>query len=114
MSGRSDIDRAALRAKLEARRAELDRQGEGEAARTGTVSLDQQAVGRLSRVDALQGQQMALAQARRRDSEMRRIEATLARLDDDGYGYCSACDEPIAQRSLELDPTVATCIACAG
>jgi len=114
MSGRDDIDRAALRAALEARRDELERHGESEADKTGTVTLDQQAVGRLSRMDALQGQQMALAQARRREAEIKRIDATLARLDDEDFGYCDECGDAIALRRIELDPTVRTCIGCAG
>jgi DnaK suppressor protein len=113
MSGRTDLDRAVLRATLEARRAELERHGEGEAGKTGTVPLDQQTVGRLSRIDALQGQEMALAQARRREAELTRIAAALARLDDDEYGYCAKCGEAIVVKRLELDPTVQTCIACA-
>jgi DnaK suppressor protein len=114
MSGRDDLDRAALRAQLEARRGELERHGESEADKTGTVTLDQQAIGRLSRMDALQGQQMALAQARRREAEIRRIDTTLSRLDTDDYGYCDECGDVIAIRRLELDPTVRTCIDCAG
>lgn len=114
MSDRDDLDRKALRAQLETRRRELERHGDGEAEKTGTVTLDQQAVGRLSRMDALQGQQMALAQARRREAEIKRIDATLARLDGDEYGYCDECGDPIAIRRLELDPTVRTCIDCAG
>ena len=114
MSRRSDLDRAQLRAILETRRAALERHAAGEAEKTGTVALDQQSVGRLSRMDALQGQQMALAQARRRESELLRIDATLRRLDDDEYGYCNECGDAIAVRRIELDPTVRTCIDCAG
>ena len=113
MTGRTDLDRAALRATLEERRDTLRRHAGGEAEKTGTVTLDQQAVGRLSRIDAMQGQQMALAQARRREAELKRIEATLARLDGEDYGYCSECDDEIAIRRLTLDPTATTCIACA-
>ncbi len=113
MTARTNLDRAALRATLEARRTELERQGEGEAEKTRTVTLDQQAVGRLSRMDALQGQEMALAQARRRSAELGRIGTTLARLDGDTYGYCVKCDDEIAVKRLELDPTLQTCIDCA-
>lgn len=113
MSGRNDLDRTALRATLEARHADLERHGAGEAGRTGTVELDQQAVGRLSRIDALQGQEMALAQARRREAELKRIKTALERLDTEDYGYCITCGDDIAVRRLELDPAVQTCIECA-
>ena len=114
MNGRDDLDRADLRQVLTERRAELERHAAGEADKTGTVTLDQQSVGRLSRMDAMQGQQMALAQARRREAELKRIDATLVRLDTAEYGYCSECGDAIARRRLELDPTVQTCIDCAG
>lgn len=114
MSGRTDLDRDAMRATLKAQQTELVRQGEGEAEKTGTVVLDQQSVGRLSRIDAMQGQEMALAQARRREASLKRIEATLARLDSEDYGYCIECGDDIVTKRLELDPTALTCIDCAG
>lgn len=113
MNGRSDLDRAALRATLEAQRDELERQAAGEAEKTGTVVLDQQSVGRLSRIDALQGQEMALAQARRREASLSRIAAALTRLDSEDYGYCIKCGDEIAVKRLELDPSLQTCIDCA-
>ncbi len=78
------------------------------------VELDQSKVGRLSRMDALQGQAMAQESERRREAELQRIEAALARLSSGDYGYCVRCDEEIAPARLKLDPAVATCIKCAG
>jgi len=78
------------------------------------VELDQTAVGRLSRMDALQGQGMALEQARRRELEIKRIDAALQRIGEGDYGYCLSCDEKIEAKRLELGPTTPTCISCAG
>ena len=78
-----------------------------------TVTLDQQAVGRLSRMDAMQQQAMAQAQERRRDQHRLKIQATLARIDEGEYGFCTDCGEDIAPKRLELDPTVARCLSCA-
>ena len=50
------------------------------------VELDQSRVGRLSRMDALQGQVMAQEQQRRRQSQILRISAALARIDAGEYG----------------------------
>lgn len=77
------------------------------------VELDQTRVGRLSRMDALQGQEMARAAERRRDTEIRKIDAALARLDSDDYGWCVRCGEEIAAKRLALDPAVPVCIDCA-
>ncbi len=77
------------------------------------VELDQGKVGRLSRMDAMQGQAMAQASAERRERRLRLIDAALARIDADEFGYCRNCEEPIASSRLEFDPTVILCIECA-
>ena len=81
---------------------------------TRPVELDQSRVGRLSRMDALQSQAMAKATAGRRRVELSRIDAALRRLEEDEFGYCVSCGDPIALERLELDPAVPTCIKCAG
>ncbi|MGB5483077.1 TraR/DksA family transcriptional regulator [Parasphingorhabdus sp.] len=78
-----------------------------------TVELDQQSVGRLSRMDAMQQQEMAHAEARRRTSDIARIEMALKRIEQDEYGWCAECGEPIAIRRLKIDPAAALCIGCA-
>jgi len=77
------------------------------------VELDQQSVGRLSRMDALQVQAMAQETERRRQTELKRIEAALERLEEGEYGWCMACGEEIAVKRLELDPAASQCIDCA-
>ena len=77
------------------------------------VELDQQSVGRLSRMDALQNQAMALAQQTRRDLQVLRLTAALARIDEGEYGFCEDCGEAIMLKRLELDPSVTRCISCA-
>ena len=93
---------------LLARREELERLSEIAAGRRETVELDQTKLGRLSRMDALQEQEMALAQERRRKAELQRIEAALKRIEEGEYGYCLACDEPIAEKRLDNDPAAMT------
>ena len=56
----------------------------------------------------------ALAAARRREGELARIAAALRRIDEDEYGYCVECGDPIGPAQLELDPAVAKCLSCAG
>jgi DnaK suppressor protein len=63
-------------------------------------------------MDALQEQEMALAQERRRAAELGRIEAALKRIESGDYGYCLACDEPIAEKRLDNDPAATLCVAC--
>lgn len=104
---------AAIRTKLLALKAELDATADGNRQAGAVVELDQTKVGRLSRMDAMQGQAMARETARRRELELKRIAAALARLDEGEYGYCVRCGELIAAGRLKSDPAAPTCIRCA-
>jgi DnaK suppressor protein len=77
------------------------------------VELDQTRQGRLSRQDALMQQEMAKETHRRREAELVRIDAALARIDSGDFGFCVQCDEPIAEKRLNLDPSVPVCVDCA-
>ena len=94
-------------------RAELQSIAESGDESAAIVELDQAKVGRLSRMDAMQAQAMAKASAQRRAQMLRRIEAALRRIDNDEYGFCDECGEPINPKRLEFDPTVTLCIGCA-
>ena len=102
-----------VRDKLLILRAELQAAAETAEGSAAIVELDQSKVGRLSRMDAMQAQAMAKASAQRRDEALQRVAAALKRIDDDEYGFCLECDEPINPKRLEFDPTVALCIDCA-
>lgn len=108
-----EIDEAATRALLLSMKAELDAVAQSGRDAGAVVELDQTRVGRLSRMDALQGQAMARETARRREIELKRIAAALARLDEGEYGDCVRCGEPIAPARLRSDPAVPTCVRCA-
>jgi DnaK suppressor protein len=107
------LDLAAARRELEALRERVIAATEQGAEAARPVELDQTRVGRLSRMDALQGQEMARAAERRRDIELRKIDAALARIDAGDYGWCVKCGEEIAAERLRLDPAVPVCIDCA-
>lgn len=99
--------------KLREQQAELKALEKQGASWRGPVELDQQSVGRLSRMDAMQQQEMAQAEARRRVSDLARIEMALIRVAEDEYGWCRECGEAIAYRRLEIDPAAHLCINCA-
>jgi DnaK suppressor protein len=77
------------------------------------VELDQSKMGRLSRMDAMQAQAMAQASSNRRKAMLVKIAAALLRIDNDDYGLCRNCEEPINPKRLEFDPTAINCIECA-
>ena len=102
-----------MRERLLALRDELQAAAETAEGSAAIVELDQSKVGRLSRMDAMQAQAMAQASGNRRDATLRRITATLQRIDDGEYGTCLECDKLINPKRLEFDPTVLLCIDCA-
>ena len=108
------IDTQKARARLAARRAELEALSAEAAEARATVALDQQAVGRLSRMDAMQGQAMAEATERRRRIDLQRVEMAERRLAEGDYGHCIACDEQIPDGRLAIDPMAERCVRCAG
>jgi DnaK suppressor protein len=79
---------------------------------SGVVELDT-AIGRLSRMDAMQNQQMALELRRRQEQQLQRIANALKRMDQNRYGLCGRCKQPIAEERLEISPDVVMCVKCA-
>ena len=108
-----DADIAYFRDLLCKRQEELRVQSGASVEKRKPVELDQQSVGRLSRQDALQQQAMQNAQEARRTAELKKIDAAFVRLDEGEFGYCAECGEEIARARLEIDPTIARCVACA-
>jgi DnaK suppressor protein len=113
MGDRDGIDVQELRRRLLEERHEIQASSEGDRDSRRPVTLDQPSVGRLSRMDALQMQAMAIETERRRQTRLRRIDAALERIDQGEFGYCVSCDEPIAAKRLEFDPTSPRCLGCA-
>ncbi|MDE0382737.1 MAG: TraR/DksA C4-type zinc finger protein [Defluviicoccus sp.] len=114
MAGDDAVDIEAMRSLLLEERESLLRASAATAEDRAPVELDQQAVGRLSRLDAIQVRAMAEASETRRQGRLHRIDAALKRIDDGSYGECMECGESIPPRRLEIDPTVAVCVPCAG
>ncbi len=77
-----------------------------------TVALDQASVGRLSRIDAIQQQQMSKAYRSRVRIRLQQVKAALAAIKRGDYGYCNACEEPIALERLEIRPESPICVQC--
>ena len=102
-----------MREKLTALREDLQSIAATSDAASEVVELDQAKVGRLSRMDAMQAQAMSQATGRRREATLKMIEVALQRLDNDEFGFCQECDEPIARKRLEFDPAATLCIECA-
>ncbi|WP_144394279.1 TraR/DksA family transcriptional regulator [Pleionea sediminis] len=77
-----------------------------------TVELDQTKTGRVSRGDALQQQEMAKAGLARDKQRFLNVIKALNRIEDDDYGFCMECGEPITVSRLEIMPEAEFCIQC--
>ncbi|WP_300672039.1 TraR/DksA family transcriptional regulator [Desulfoluna sp.] len=77
-----------------------------------TVTPDN-AIGRISRVEAMQARHIGDASARARKERIVRLEQALKDVDDEDYGLCVACEEPIPLARLRLIPEATLCVACA-
>ncbi|MCG6976784.1 MAG: TraR/DksA family transcriptional regulator [Acidiferrobacterales bacterium] len=111
MTAKEEI--AYFREQLLARRKAIVNAGQEDSASTSAVELDQSRVGRVSRVDAMQAQAMSVAAAGRREQEIARIDAALARMDEGEYGYCLKCGREIVSARLQIDPAASHCVDCA-
>lgn len=83
-------------------------------ASTETVELDQGQQGRLSRIDAMQAQKMAIAQRDRAVLRLERVRNILETTEDEEFGCCGECGEPIPLPRLMARPDSVLCIECAG
>ncbi len=107
----TSVQREELRQKLLSLQEELTALLDVSADSAQPVSLDQP-IGRLSRMDAIQLQHMAQANRRSHELRLRQVQAALIAMDDDAYGDCKKCEEPIGYARLSVRPEAPFCITC--
>ncbi|HWL62276.1 MAG TPA: TraR/DksA C4-type zinc finger protein [Steroidobacteraceae bacterium] len=76
------------------------------------VELDQSRVGRLSRIDAIAQSEMAKASHSALQTELRRVEAAIARIENGSYGSCCRCGQTIDRERIQADPAGPFCLSC--
>jgi DnaK suppressor protein len=109
----SDFLNDDMRARLLKLREELESVAATGDRSSQVVELDQSRMGRLSRMDAMRVQAMSQESGRRRELMLRKIAAAIKRIDNDNFGLCQTCEEPIHRKRLEIDATTLLCIQCA-
>ena len=107
------IDKAEFEQRITAAQAELEALSATTAAAAQPVELDQTRVGRVSRMDAMQRQAMSVEVKRRRELQLKQLDAALKRLANGDYGYCIRCGDEIGVERLKIALTTLLCIACA-
>ena len=76
-----------------------------------TVDLDQP-IGRLSRMDAIQQQKMAKANRAAHQLRAKQVVVALSAIENDEYGFCKLCEEPIGFKRLRAKPEAPFCVNC--
>ncbi len=106
--------RAWLRAELDHRREQLERRL---AEQSGGLSRVEHARELLEResddVPQREGErEYDLAMAERDHAELRVVGAALRRVDDEAFGLCADCGDPIAFDRLRVEPWAMRCVTC--
>ena len=104
--------RAELARDLEAALAALEEEMAALESLTAPVAPDR-AIGRLSRLEAINEKSVNEAALRSAQVRARRIRAALARIDEEDFGDCSGCGEPIPIARLRSVPGTRLCVPCA-
>jgi DnaK suppressor protein len=102
---------AALRDALLKLRAELAQMLTSSKSAADPVDLDQP-IGRVSRMDAMQQQSMLAANREAARQRQRQVAAALERFEEEEYGDCLGCGEPVDRRRLAAHPETPFCIGC--
>jgi DnaK suppressor protein len=72
------------------------------------------AIGRVSRMDTIVNQSVAEAQLSKARVRLARLEEAMKRVDEDEeFGLCLDCGEPIPMARLKAMPETAYCVDCA-
>ncbi len=72
------------------------------------------AIGRVSRMDAINNKSVNEAALRTAEDKLKNINIALERIDDEAFGLCISCGEPIAIQRLVIMPESSKCVRCAG
>ena len=72
------------------------------------------AIGRLSRMEAIGSKGIQEAALRSAKQRLSQLKLMLSRIDDEDFGLCRECDQPIPIGRLLVMPEKSLCVQCAG
>jgi len=70
-------------------------------------------LGRISRMDAINNKSVQESALRTKKRQYSQLKLALSKIDDEDFGICSRCKNPIQQARLILLPEKTFCIRCA-
>lgn len=107
----SDAQRDLLRTELLRLEQELSVAMECSKDEARPVDLDTP-IGRLSRIDAIAQREISQAGRRQQAQQLSQVRTALVFIDDEHFGLCRVCEEPIAFARLRARPFVTVCLRC--
>lgn len=69
-------------------------------------------IGRLTRLEAINAKSMSEANLRNAHKRLEKLAKALAQIDDEEFGICVVCDEPIPMGRMMLMPESTICVKC--
>ena len=107
-----DEDRNELKTQINEEIADVNREIETLKELTKPIPPNN-AIGRLTRMEAIQSKSISEAVLRTAKLKLMRLENAQSRIDDEDYGICTECDEPIPLGRMKLMSESIRCVACA-
>ncbi|MCD6585310.1 MAG: TraR/DksA C4-type zinc finger protein [Desulfobacteraceae bacterium] len=71
------------------------------------------AIGRISRMEAINSKSINEEALRKTENTLTRLQKALKIIDDEDFGICIECDEPIPFARLMILPETNLCVVCA-
>lgn len=105
-------ERNALKLKIQEQLEKIEREIAELEANIQPISPEN-SIGRVSRMDAIQNQSVAEAGLRNKKEKRKKLHLALEKVDQDGFGICQQCKQPIQAGRLMYMPESAFCIRCA-
>lgn len=70
------------------------------------------AIGRVSRMDAIQNKSVTEAALRKTREKLENLEYALTKVDEQDFGLCVKCKQPILLGRILIMPQSRTCVSC--
>lgn len=70
------------------------------------------AIGRVSRMDAIQNKSVTEAALRKTREKLENLEYALTKVDEQDFGLCVKCKQPIPLGRILIMPQSRTCVSC--
>lgn len=105
------LDKADIRARIETEIGKTTRQVEEYKELTRPVEPEN-AIGRVSRMDAINNKSVTEAALRKAKDKLEKLKFALSKVDEDDFGICIKCKQPIPLGRILIVPQSRTCVKC--